>query len=86
MYYKTYGGEEIVQIETWVDYASGDGDVIPGWGGYMEASLHYTMELRKRISEAKEFESLKNEILDFIKEREAFVDFAQSHPPSMNLQ
>ncbi|MBK8875527.1 MAG: hypothetical protein IPN13_17060 [Bacteroidetes bacterium] len=83
---KDYDGKEIVQIETWVDYASGDGDVIPGWGGYMEANDHITQELRKRISGAMEFDSLKRGILDFIKEREAFVGFAQSHPPSMILE
>ena len=75
--------EKMITIETWDEFAAGlgDGDIMPGWGGYVEANEHITEELRLRIERAKDFKSLKKEMLGFLEERESFVRYANRNPP-----
>ena len=69
----------LVAKNTWKSYVQEDCSI--GFVGYLEANEHIIPNLKNKIESANDFAALKDEILNFIKEREKFIKYAWNNVP-----
>lgn len=78
--YETFGHTPLITKETWEQYA--DDNLHTGsFMEYLEATIGICKKIDQLVSEAKNFEELKNELTLFVADRKQFVKFAEQHLP-----
>lgn len=74
---KYQGG--LVQSNEWDSYVEDLGN--DTFVGYFEANEHVVKALEPMIKKARDFEELKSELLEFVKQRKSFIRYAGKNFP-----
>ena len=76
-----YLTDNIITQETWQDYIDIEGSSITGFCGYVAATEEITECLEELSNKCNSFTELKDELLQFIKNRKEFTEYAGLHYP-----